>query len=57
MPWIISRLKHFASLQWGRWVYVCVLLSGVLRNEYVGMIYCFSGLIVEWNKPEEGSLA
>jgi hypothetical protein len=34
----ISRLEHFASLQWGRWIYVCVLLYGVLRNEYVAMI-------------------
>jgi hypothetical protein len=54
MPWISSRLQHFASLQWGGWVYVCVLPSGVLRNEYVGMIYSFSDLIVEWNKPGDG---
>jgi hypothetical protein len=47
MSWIICRLERLGSLQWGGWVYGCVLPSGVFMNEYITMIYYFSDLIVE----------
>ena len=47
MGWLGLCIFYEAFYGRCRCIYVCVLPSGVLRNEYLAMIYCFSDLIVE----------